>query len=159
MKLLRKIKKTGGFTLIELLVVIAIIGVLSSVVLASLGTARGKGANAAIKGNLNNLRGQMELFYDSNGSSYGSYTVANCPSAATSPATTGLHDAPAVNMLESARAAAGAYAKCKAAGSYWWVSSPLKAQEGSNLYWCVDSTGNVTGKQLQPADGYTSCTS
>ena len=59
-----------GFTLIELLVVIAIIGILSSVVLASLNTARAKGANAAVKANLNNIRAQAELSYDTNGNNY-----------------------------------------------------------------------------------------
>ncbi|MFT5037268.1 MAG: prepilin-type N-terminal cleavage/methylation domain-containing protein, partial [Candidatus Azotimanducaceae bacterium] len=54
-----------GFTLIELLVVIAIIGILASVVLASLNTARDKGADAAIKSNLANTRAQAEIVYDS----------------------------------------------------------------------------------------------
>lgn len=40
-------KNKSGFTLIELLVVVAIIGVLSSVVLASLNSARAKSRNAA----------------------------------------------------------------------------------------------------------------
>lgn len=56
-----------GFTLIELLVVIAIIGILASVVLASLNSARDKGEDAAIKSNLNNARAQAALYYDTTG--------------------------------------------------------------------------------------------
>ena len=62
--------KNKGFTLIELLVVIAIIGILSSVVLASLNSARNKGADAAVKSNLSNIRAQAELYYDSNSNRY-----------------------------------------------------------------------------------------
>lgn len=58
-----------GFTLIELLVVIAIIGLLSSVVLASLNTARSKAKDAAIKEAVHQLASTMALNY----SDYGSY--------------------------------------------------------------------------------------
>lgn len=57
-----------GFTLIELLVVIAIIGILSSVVLASLNDARQKSRDAKRIADIKQLQLALELFYDSNGS-------------------------------------------------------------------------------------------
>ena len=63
-----KQKFTQGFTLIELLVVIAIIGILASVVLASLNTARDKGRDAAARSDLNNMRAQAQIIYDNTGS-------------------------------------------------------------------------------------------
>lgn len=50
-----KTKTNRGFTLIELLVVIAIIGILSSVVLASLSGSRTKAAQAAFKAEVSSL--------------------------------------------------------------------------------------------------------
>ena len=55
-----------GFTLIELLVVIAIIGILSSVVLASLSTARQKSRDAKRISDLGQIQLALELFFDAN---------------------------------------------------------------------------------------------
>lgn len=52
-----------GFTLIELLVVIAIIGLLSSVVLASLNSARERARDAQRMSDLNQIRKLLELAY------------------------------------------------------------------------------------------------
>lgn len=60
-------KSKRGFTLIELLVVIAIIGVLSSVILASLNSARAKARDAQRVSNIRQMKTAMELYYDSVG--------------------------------------------------------------------------------------------
>lgn len=65
MKFFRNSK--NGFTLIELLVVIAIIGILSSVVLASLNTARGKARDAKRASEVRQLKTALEFYYDTNG--------------------------------------------------------------------------------------------
>lgn len=66
-----------GFTLIELLVVIAIIGILSSVVLASLNTARVKARDARRISDIKQIQLALELYYDSNNNYPTGLTVAN----------------------------------------------------------------------------------
>ncbi len=133
-----------GFTLIELLVVIAIIGILSSVVLASLNTARGKGANAAIKSNLANMRAEAAIWYDDHTSTY----LGLCAD----PIIVGQGAAAAVLVGGSALVASNSVAGsatnvvCHTDGAQAWaVSSGLKTAEGSNTMWCVDSTGASKG--------------
>ena len=123
---------TRGFTLIELLVVIAIIGILASVVLASLNTARDKGSDAAIKAGINNTRAQAELNYASSSNSY-----ANVCS-----------DATIVNIQSSVNNNGGTFA-CSAAATAYRISSPLKAN--ASQYYCVDSTGTATTTLTAPS--------
>lgn len=56
-----------GFTLVELLVVIAIIGILSSVVITSLGTAREKARDSKRIQDLAQIKNALELYRDDNG--------------------------------------------------------------------------------------------
>jgi type IV pilus assembly protein PilE len=118
-------KKTKGFTLIELLVVIAIIGILSSVVLASLNSARNKGANAAAKSNLNNARAQAELFYDTKGD-YDTVCTA----------TGGI----SANVTAADGAVTGT-ATCVDLAAAWAAEVTLNNSEG---FYCVDSRGSAT---------------
>ncbi len=63
-KMFKRTKK--GFTLIELLVVIAIIGILASVVLASLNSARKKSRDARRVADIKQLQLALELYFDKN---------------------------------------------------------------------------------------------
>jgi prepilin-type N-terminal cleavage/methylation domain-containing protein len=60
------IHKKSGFTLIELLVVISIMGLLSTVVLATLGIARQRATDARKMSEVLNVDKALRLFYDSN---------------------------------------------------------------------------------------------
>lgn len=128
-----------GFTLIELLVVVAIIGVLASVVLASLNTARTKGSDAAIHANLANTRAQAEIFYDA--LIPNSYTGV-C-AVVTGTINAGVQAASTVagtgTVVINGATQTTSTANCNATGTAWAASVKLKATGG--LYACVDSTG------------------
>jgi len=124
--------QTRGFTLIELLVVIAIIGILASVVLASLNSARDKGEDAATKSNLNNIRAQAELVYDDAQGSYdGVCDNAQVVNAITSAGGTCIDTA----------AGAGTDGVDDDGSNDGWAAEALL---NTTQYYCVDHTGNAT---------------
>ncbi len=86
--------KNKGFTLIELLVVIAIIGILSSVVLASLSTARQKSRDAKRISDVGQVQLALELYFDRS-QTYPSTTPAICGGACASTAAAVLNGADA----------------------------------------------------------------
>jgi prepilin-type N-terminal cleavage/methylation domain-containing protein len=135
-----QMKRTSGFTLIELLVVIAIIGILSSVVLASLNTARGKGADAAIKSNLAGIRAQSEILYDTNGSYTGLCTNANVVAAIDAAKSAAGVTAATVTALATAGTQTTAVCHLAADNGSWAISVPMRSTTGNS--WCVDSTGS-----------------
>lgn len=130
-----------GFTLIELLVVIAIIGILAGIVLASLGSARNKGGDAAVQGDLVSIRAQAELYSTNNGNSYG--TQATTTTAAGCAAGSGIYsDQTVKNAITAAATAGGGGVACSATTNYWVVKAQLKSNT-SNA-WCVSSSGSST---------------
>lgn len=139
-------KNQKGFTLIELLVVIAIIGVLSAVVLASLNTARSKGNDAGVKANLATVATQAALYLSDNSNSYGTYSLAACPTAAAAGNVFG--ERTIVNAIASALIdSSGGSTLCSATPSAYaaQVSRPADVASTTSTYWCVDSTGEHCG--------------
>ena len=131
------IRQKDGFTLIELLVVIAIIGILSSIVLASLNTARGKGNDAKVKAQLSGLRAAAEIYYDNQTpNSYG-ITASTCTTASS------MFVDSVSKMLDYATQAnypTNATLSCFSSAGAYAVSALLPGVGGTNS-WCVDSTG------------------
>lgn len=138
-------KRNYGFTLIELLVVVAIIGILSSIVLASLSTARQKGQDASAKGSMSSGRAAAELYFDN----FGDY--GNATSTTLNASSYGTGDAlsvppndicsyeEVVNLSAAASKQTGHDVSCDTtttpAGYTLWL------QMNDNRLYCVDSRG------------------
>ncbi len=155
-----------GFTLIELLVVIAIIGILSSVVLASLNTARQKGSDAAVKSDIATIRTQAALDYGSNGDSYGTFawTVPTAaPAAQTGTPGTAVAIFGTTGDSTVGKSLTQLYTNTSAHSMGYGSNGTSYAVAGklsTGSYWCVDSndyTGVITSTQFTATATSLSC--
>jgi prepilin-type N-terminal cleavage/methylation domain-containing protein len=122
-------KLVGGFTLIELLVVIAIIGVLASVILASLSSARQKGQIVKAKTELHNARSAIALLEDDTGK----WPNGCTPGAAGDPEV----------VLDDAQAGIVARPTAGSTGSgCTWTSADVAAWKGPYMPTAKDPWGN-----------------
>lgn len=130
-----------GFTLIELLVVIAIIGILSSVVLASLSTARTRGQIAAVQADLSGMRAQAELYAQSNSNQYATAAVTSCTAA-----TSVFSGTNSLATLITGATSKGATLTCYASTTGWTVGAAI-----GGTYMCVDGNGKSTSSSTATA--------
>ncbi len=148
------IRKQKGFTLIELLVVIAIIGILSSVVLASLNSARAKGSDAAVQSGLSNFQAQAAIFYNI-GQDYGTTAITSCTGTGdTGSVFNTSGDAQGASIVTNVTSnASGHVVACTSATSTYTFAAELS----TGAYWCVDGSG-YTGTTTAAAIGNGLCT-
>lgn len=137
-------KEERGFTLIELLVVIAIIGILSSVVLASLNSARQKGRDGRRVADVKQLQLALELYYDANGSYPAALTEANL-------VTPGYISV----IAEDPDGSSGVYPYDQVnSGSTYYLGANLETADHSALDTDADNSGtNVKGGDATGCDG------
>ena len=134
-----------GFTLIELLVVIAIIGLLSSVVLASLNSARKKGRDARRLTDLKQLQLALELYYD--GQTSPAYPVSTTQ-ANTATALTGL--APAYIAVVPDDPLGGTYHyvyKTTAGGAFYCIGTVIEGTAPASTCNTTTLGSSLTGVQ------------
>lgn len=150
---------TRGFTLIELLVVVAIIGVLATITLASLQTARLKASDATVRSEVIQLRNLMEL----ENTTTGSYTAIKngsgsgwIASGGSCTGFSGTYASQGVNVCTALVKATGS--ACGANCVYFLLTNPdstskysimaylpaASAAAGSARWFCYGSSGRST---------------
>ncbi len=120
-------KKNKGFTLLELLVVIAIIGILSTIVLVSLQSARRRAQDAAIQSQLAQIPSAAELYRLGDGDGGFEGLCAN----------TGVD-----NLIQAISKESPGTVVCEAnENTYCASAEAVEAEVGGVNVFCVDSEG------------------
>ncbi|MCX6716815.1 MAG: type II secretion system protein [Candidatus Taylorbacteria bacterium] len=137
-------KNNKGFTLIELLVVIAIIGILSATVLVSLNSARGKGKDARVTSDVQQMRIALESEFNGQvyPSAYGQLLVATSTSLNSAIKTLALD----ADIQGGAGAITIVGDKLNASATNYAIFGKLSI--GS--YFCIDSKGNTSPATSSP---------
>jgi prepilin-type N-terminal cleavage/methylation domain-containing protein len=143
---MKRINAKGGFTLIELLVVIAIIGILSSIVLVSLNSARVKGTDTRALSDAQQMRTWLETQY--NGSGYPVLNGANASCNAAANSNTNATFGSCVLGPDANATALNADANSASGNPIYISVNPNNAayairayQKSTSKYFCLDSTG------------------
>ncbi len=143
-----------GFTLIELLVVVAIVGILASITLGYLDSAKKKGDDTAVKSNLATMRSVAEIFFLDNLNSYlpaggSTFSIATCPSY--NPSGTSMLSKDKVIAAAIAEAVyRGNGSSCYNSANIWAVAVGLKLTP--NTSWCVDVAGTAKMVNFTPLE-------
>jgi len=140
------LKKERGFTLIELLVVVAIIGILATITVAVLTSAKKKGEDSGIKEQMTALRTQAELYASGNNGNYIDMFTNNNTWAS--------GDATIQAILDYI----GEQTSVHTAGSganAWAAQAQLK--EDSSQYACIDASAVLSVGATAMAAGDTVC--
>ena len=140
-------KNKKGFTLIELLVVIAIISLLSSVIFASLRSARDKSRDARRVADIKQIQLALELYFDSNRN----YPTGLYGTGATDGLTNGGY-IPKVSFDPSGTSIQYSYAYCTANRRYYHLGSSLELQSNPGLLSDRDCNSGIVGSCTSAGD-------
>lgn len=161
-----------GFSLNELLVVIAIMGILASITLISVDSARRKGKDTAIKAHLASIQIEAEVYYTLHSNvanAYGNAIVTGNPSSCIGAAGNGQNvntlfggDTLIKNTLQTIKGIVGTGAGSMQCSSHVYVAADgtgpdytIFVRLTNGTYWCVDSrrfAGVATLPPVNPGD-------